>query len=128
MQLSSGQLYTFIYNVVHQGMVIAEIILYFRKHTHVTIYSYFVFSFLFKSGGSFPLGELIHSTPQDCHREVYVACYIYHHFKNVHYRSVSNITKFAKLRQAIGTATLSGEALIAEDLPHLHSNLQEQEQ
>ena len=81
---------------------------------------------LFHSDISYTPLNLIHFSPLDLHKEVFVAHSIYHHLKHEHISLVSSINNFVDLNRVISTAISFGRDLIEHEFPSLYKDLYDQ--
>ena len=63
--------------------------------------------------------ELMHFSPTDRHREVYLMHYIYHHLKSEHLSLVKNVDSLSKVNRIFRICSAFGKALIQKDFPSL---------
>ena len=82
-----------------------------------------ILRFLFKSDDEYTPLSLIHFTPRDQHREVFVAHSIYHHIKHEHLETAINIKKFEDIQCIIKIAIDYGKALIEHEFPSFYHGL-----
>ena len=78
---------------------------------------------LFKCDDEFSPLSLMHFTPRDQHREVFLAHSIYHHIKHEHLESVINLTNFADIVEVMNIAISFGKSLIEHEFPVLYREL-----
>ena len=78
---------------------------------------------LFNSNDEYSPLSLMHFTPRDQHREVFVAHSIYHHLKNNHLALVSDINNSEILNDVITIAFDYGKALIEHEFPGFQAHL-----
>ena len=77
---------------------------------------------LFKCDVEFTPLSLLHFSPLDLHREVFLAHSIYHHIKHEHLECASNIKNFVDI-QGIKIAIDYGKALLEHEFPRLFKDL-----
>ena len=93
------------------------------SHYFVCPHLLFIIQSLFKYYDIYAPMELMHFTPTDRHREVYIMHYIYHFLKAEHLTLVSNINSLNKVARIFKICFKYGESLILKDFPDIvHSD------